>query len=164
LPRSACRMYPRLTVNLQGQGSIFMLRCIRVLMWLGVINKLVQARLRPNCVRSHCLDHSREPVLAVGGDALLNQMHLRAKVVGACFLAHYLHRALVYPLVCTHSRPTPVAVSLCAYLVTTWNGLLQVGSVDSPAMLNGMASVCTVLKTRLASCPVDAITSGARLF
>jgi hypothetical protein len=46
-----------------------MLRCIRVLMWLGVINKLVQARLRPNCVRSHCLDHSREPKLPDTSDS-----------------------------------------------------------------------------------------------
>lgn len=65
-------------------------------------------------------------VLAIGGDALLNQMHWQAKAIGACFLAHYLHRAFVFPLNQTPSKPTPIVVSLCAYIFTTWNGLLQV--------------------------------------
>lgn len=65
-------------------------------------------------------------VLAIGGDEVLHQMTWKAKVVGACFLVHYLHRAFLYPLQIRPSRETPLLTSCCAYAFTCLNGLLQV--------------------------------------
>lgn len=65
-------------------------------------------------------------VLAIGGEEVLNQMSWKAKMLGCCFLVHYLHRALLYPLQTRPSKPTPLITSLLAYIFTALNGLLQV--------------------------------------
>ena len=44
-----------------------------------------------------------------------------------CFMAHYFHRAFVYPLVVQRGgKPTPAPVWLMALAFCTYNGLMQV--------------------------------------
>lgn len=61
--------------------------------------------------------HGRAPALALSpSTALLG-----------CFMAHYLHRAFVYPLAVQRGgKPTPAPVWLMALAFCTYNGLMQV--------------------------------------
>ena len=48
-------------------------------------------------------------------------------VLLGCFMAHYLHRAFVYPLLVQRGgKPTPAPVWLMALAFCTYNGLMQV--------------------------------------
>lgn len=56
----------------------------------------------------------------------MTEMDMKAKVLGAAFLAHYVHRAFLFPLALRPSSRTPAIVSILAFMFTTLNALLQV--------------------------------------
>ena len=88
----------------------------------------------------------------------MNQMTWKAKVLGSCFLVHYLHRALLYPLQTRPSRPTPLLTFLCAYAFTSLNGLLQARTHHvmfmPPPRLQGCTPRC--MQSPLAPCMIRA--------
>lgn len=46
-------------------------------------------------------------------------------LLACCFLAHYVHRSLVYPWLLREPRPMPVSIPLMAMFYCTYNGYIQ---------------------------------------
>ena len=63
-----------------------------------------------------CVDFSS---FATNGDKSPNIVLL------ACFLLHYFHRSIIYPLRMSHCNSMPVSVMFLAFTFCCWNGLNQ---------------------------------------
>ena len=56
----------------------------------------------------------------------LEAMPWTARLTAAAFIAHYAHRAFVYPLAAQNDKGVPVSVAAMAFVFCLCNALLQV--------------------------------------